>query len=79
MPETIAMACTVYGMDPEAAFVAATANAAWVLGRHEELGRLEVGMRADLQVLESSDVAQVPYRPGHDPVMAAIVAGDRVA
>jgi imidazolonepropionase len=79
MPEAIAMACTVYGMDPEAAFVAATANPAWVLGLHRELGRLEVGMRADLVVLEEPDVAQVPYRPGHDPVTAAFVAGERVA
>jgi imidazolonepropionase len=78
MPEAIAMACTLYGMTPEAAFVSATATAAWVLGLDDRLGRLEVGMRADLVLLRDADVAQVPYRPGHNPVLATLVAGERV-
>ncbi len=79
MPEAIAMACTRYGMTPRAALVAATATPAWVLGLHERLGRLEVGMRADLALLEAAEIAQVPYRPGHDPVVATLVAGRQVA
>ena len=79
MPEAIAMACSLYGLDPRAALVAATATAAWVLGLHERLGRLEVGMRADLLLLEEAEVAHIPYRPGHDPVVATFVAGERVA
>ena len=79
MPETIAMACTLYGMTPHAALVAATATPAWVIGLHDRLGRLEVGMRADLLLLEEPDVAQIPYRPGHDPVVATLVAGRQVA
>ncbi len=78
MPETIAMACTLYGITPEAAMVAATATAAWVLGLHDRLGRLEIGMRADLVLLQDEDIAQIPYRPGHDPVLATLVAGERV-
>jgi imidazolonepropionase len=78
MPEAIAMACTIYGMDPEAAIVATTANPAWVLGLDDRLGRIEPGMRADLVLLEEADVAQIPYRPGHDPVTATFVGGARV-
>jgi imidazolonepropionase len=78
MPEAIAMACTLYGMTPDAALVAATATAAWVLRLHDRLGRLEPGMRADLVLLEDADIAQVPYRPGHDPILATLVAGERV-
>ena len=78
MPEAIAMACTIYGMDPQAAMVATTANPAWILGLHDRLGRIEPGMRADLVLLEEADVAQIPYRPGHDPVLATFVGGERV-
>ena len=78
MPEAIAIGCTLYGIEPASALVAATANAAWVLGLDDRLGRLEVGMRADLVLLEEADVSQVAYRPGHDPVAATFVAGERV-
>jgi imidazolonepropionase len=78
MPEAIAMACSIYGMDPQAAIVATTANPAWVLGMDDRLGRIEPGMRADLILLEDADIAQVPYRPGHDPVTATFVAGVRI-
>jgi imidazolonepropionase len=79
MPETIAMACTVYGMEPLAALVAATANPAWVLGLDDRLGTLEVGKRADFLLLEEAQFAQVPYRPGHDPVVATFVGGRLVS
>ena len=61
------------------ALTAATANAAFVLGMHDRLGTLEVGKRADVLVLEEARFSQVPYRPGHDPVVAAVVGGELVA
>jgi imidazolonepropionase len=78
MPEAIAMACTVYGIEPLVALTAATANPAWVLGLEDRLGSLEVGRRADFLLLEEPGFAQVPYRPGHDPVAATFIAGERV-
>ena len=75
MPEAIAMACTLYGMEPLAALTAATANPAWVLGMDDRLGTLEVGRRADLLLLDGPSFAQVPYRPGHDPVEATVIGG----
>jgi imidazolonepropionase len=79
MPEAIAFACTSYGLEPMEALTAATANPAFVLGMDDRLGTLEVGKRADVLVLEERRFAQVPYRPGHDPVVAALVGGELVA
>jgi imidazolonepropionase len=79
MPEAIAFACTAYGLAPLEALAGATANAAFVLGMHDRLGTLEVGKRADVLLLEGARFAQVPYRPGHDPVVATIVGGEQVA
>ncbi len=76
MPETIAMACSIYGLTPLEALTAATANPAWVLGFDEDRGTLEPGKRADFVVLDGPSFAHVPYRPGHDPVVATVIGGD---
>jgi imidazolonepropionase len=78
MPETISIACALYGMTPLEALTAATANAAWVLGLDERLGTLEPGKRADLVLLDGQSFAHVPYRPGHNPVVATVIGGDVV-
>ncbi len=75
MPEAIAMACSLYGLAPLEALTAATANPARVLGLEGSHGRLAPGARADLVVLDGDDFRQVPYRPGHDPVVRTIVGG----
>jgi imidazolonepropionase len=75
MPEVVAMACILYGLSPMEALAASTANPAWVLGLSDQLGTLEVGKRADFVALEGDDFAMVPYRPGHNPVMAAYIGG----
>jgi imidazolonepropionase len=76
MPEAIAMACTIYGLTPLETLTAATANPAWVLGLGERLGTLTAGSRADLLLLEEPSFAQVPYRPGHNPVVATFIGGE---
>jgi imidazolonepropionase len=78
MPEVIAMAAAVYDVPPLDALTATTLNPAWVLGLSGELGTLEVGKRADVVLLEHPSFAQVPYRPGHDPVVATIAGGEVV-
>ena len=78
MPETIAFACSLYGMTPLEALTAATANPAWVLGLDDRLGTLEPGKRADLVLLDGPTFAHVPYRPGHDPVVATLIGGEPV-
>ncbi len=78
IPEAIAVGSSLYRLPPTFAIGAATLNAAWVLGLHERLGSLEPGKRADFVVLDSEDVAMVPYRPGHNPVAETWVGGERV-
>jgi imidazolonepropionase len=75
MPEAIAFACTLYRLTPLEALTASTLNAAAVLGIADRTGSLEPGKSADLVVLEGEGFALVPYRPGHDPVVAAFVEG----
>ena len=75
MPEAIATACALYGLTPLEALTAATANPARVLGLEQTHGRLALGARADLVVLDGDGFRQVPYRPGHDPVVRTIVGG----
>jgi imidazolonepropionase len=65
-------------MTPLDALTAATANPAWVLGLDDRLGTLEPGKRADLVLLDGPSFAHVPYRPGHDPVVATLIGGRRV-
>ncbi|MGZ6543795.1 MAG: imidazolonepropionase [Actinomycetota bacterium] len=79
MPEAIAFACTSYGLRPTEALTAATANPAFVLGMDDRLGTLDVGKRADVLLLEDRRFAHVPYRPGHDPVVATLIGGELVA
>ena len=79
MPEAIAFACSSYGLRPMEALTAATANPAFVLGMDDRLGTLEIGKRADVLLLEDRRFAHVPYRPGHDPVVATLVGGELVA
>jgi imidazolonepropionase len=78
IPEAIAVGSSMYRLPPAFAIGAATLNAAWVLGLHDRLGSLEAGKRADFVVLDSEDVAMVPYRPGHNPVVQTWIGGERV-
>ena len=56
------------------ALLAATLNAAWVLGRSDAVGSLEVGKQADFLLLDAP-VEHIPYRFGHNPVAAVFIAG----
>jgi imidazolonepropionase len=75
MPETVALGCALYGLSPLDALVAATANPAWVLRLDDRLGSLEPGKRADFVILDADEFRRVPYRPGHNPVIATFVGG----
>ena len=77
MPEAIAIGCLTYGITPDEALSAATVGGAEVLGIGASAGTLAPGARADVVVLEAG-VRDVPYRPGHDPVLRTYVGGRRV-
>jgi imidazolonepropionase len=77
LPLIVGLAVRRYGWSIREALLAITLNAAWVLERSADVGSLEAGKRADVLVLDAL-VEHVPYRLGHNPVAAVIVAG-RVA
>jgi imidazolonepropionase len=79
MPLAVGLACSLYGLAPGTALVAATANPAWVLGLHDRLGTLDRGKRADFLILEGDEFRMVPYRLGHNPVLDVFVGGDRIS
>jgi imidazolonepropionase len=77
LPLVMSLACTQLRMSPAEALVACTVNAAWVLGRHDRLGRLAAGYDGDVVLLESDDWRHVAYHLG-GPVVAAVVKAGRL-
>ncbi|GAA4670383.1 imidazolonepropionase [Nocardioides nanhaiensis] len=75
LPFCIAVAVREMGLTPAEAVTAATAGGAAALGR-TDVGRLEVGARADLAVLEASSHVHLAYRPGV-PLVAQTWVGGR--
>ncbi|MCV2394362.1 amidohydrolase family protein [Actinotalea sp. M2MS4P-6] len=74
MPLAVALAVIQMRMTPEEAVWAATAGGAAAL-RRDDVGRVAVGARADLQVLDAPDPVHVAYRPGV-PLVTAVLGGD---
>ncbi|MBS1890714.1 MAG: imidazolonepropionase [Actinobacteria bacterium] len=77
MPIVVGIAVRRYRWTVREALLAATLNAAWTMGLSRTHGSIERGKRADLVVLDGP-VEMVPYRFGHDPVIAVIRAGEPV-
>lgn len=74
LPLIVGLAVRRYRWTAVEALLACTLNAAWVLGRSGTVGSIEVGKRADLVLLDGSPEL-VPYRFGHNPVVATVVGG----
>ncbi len=70
MPWVISLAVREMGLTPGQALYAATAGAARAL-RRDDIGRLVVGARADLTVLDAPSYRHLAYRPGV-PIAAAL-------
>jgi imidazolonepropionase len=64
------------GLTAQEALIAATVNAAAALDQ-PQAGRLEIGLPADLLVLESSDWRDLPYTLGHNVVKEVWISGRR--
>lgn len=74
MPFCIALAVREMGMTPAEAVTAATRGGAAAL-RRSDVGRIAVGARADLIVLDAPDPVHLAYRPGVDLVHRVWRAG----
>jgi imidazolonepropionase len=72
----IALAVREMGMTPTEAVSAATSGGAAALGR-DDVGRLTVGMRADLAILDAPSHVHLAYRPGVPLVQQTWVGGRR--
>lgn len=72
----MALAVRLNGLTPQEALTAATVNAAAALNC-PEAGRLEVGLPADLLVLESSDWRDLLYTLGKNMVKEVWISGRR--
>ncbi len=70
----LALAVRLNGLTPAEALIASTINAAAALGLQDR-GRLEVGCRADVLVLEGADWREVAYSLGQNPVQQVLIGG----
>jgi imidazolonepropionase len=71
----LALACTQLRMTPAEAIAAATINAAYSLGRHSEIGSLEVGKVADVSIFDVDDYREIPYYFGMNSCHTTIKRG----
>jgi imidazolonepropionase len=78
LPLVMSLACTQLGLSPAEALVACTANAAYVLGRAERLGRIAEGYAADVVVLDCPDWRYLAYHLGGEHVAAVVKDGELV-
>ena len=76
MPLVIALAVRYSGLTVAEAVVAATVNAATVLGLTDR-GTIEPGRRADLLLLRHIDERQIAHEVGENPV-ARVICGGRI-
>lgn len=61
MPMILSLACTQMKMTPAEAITATTINAAYSLGRGDEIGSLERGKRADFVIHDCEDYRELAY------------------
>lgn len=78
---TLAMtlAATGCGLSSAEALNACTANAAWVLGLDDEVGRLAPGYLADIVLVDQPSVVHLAYHAGSPRIMAVIKRGRLLA
>ena len=77
MPFCIAVAVREMGFTPEEALWSATAGGAAAL-RRDDVGRITVGARADIVVLDAPTHIHLSYRPGVDLIREVWAAGAHV-
>lgn len=78
MPLVMAIACRYCRLTPNEALIASTINAAFAAGVGNRVGSVEVGKQADLLIVDISDVRQLSYEMGGNPVEIVIKKGEVV-
>jgi imidazolonepropionase len=72
-------ACLGYGLTAAEAITAATRNAAYAVGRGNEVGTLTPGKRADLLILDVMKYRRLTYHHGVNHVSTVVHHGEVVA
>jgi len=75
IPMVLSLACTQMRMTPAEAISAATINAAYSLGRGDEIGSLEKGKRADFVIHDCEDYRELAYFFGIEHAARVYVGG----
>ncbi len=75
LPLTLSIAATQMLMTPDELLIAATANAAAAINRHNRLGAIALGMQADLVILDVPNLNRWIYEPGRNCVRSVIKSG----
>ncbi|MBC8201561.1 MAG: imidazolonepropionase [Planctomycetes bacterium] len=78
MPFAISLACRKLGLTTAEAITAATHNAACVLHLQNKVGRIEVGMQADLQLLDCEDERDLAWHVAAGGPLLVSIKGDIV-
>jgi imidazolonepropionase len=78
LPLVCSLASTQLHLSPSEALSACTVNAAHVLGRADQCGRIAAGFDADLVLLDAPDWRHLAYHFGGD-LVATVIQGGRVA
>ena len=76
LPLVCSLAATQLGLSPAEALCACTVNAAHVLGRAHDVGRLAPGYAADVVLLDAPDWRYLAYHLAGDVVHRVIVGGE---
>jgi imidazolonepropionase len=75
LPLALLLACTLQRMTPAEALIGATASAARALGLQDRAGALEVGMPADLAVIDAASVSDWLLRFREGACVLTVAAG----
>jgi imidazolonepropionase len=78
MPFVIALACRKLRMTPAEAITACTWNSACVLRLQDKMGSIEVGKRADVQLLDATDERELGYEIAGAGPLVVVVGGEIV-
>ncbi|MGV1773030.1 imidazolonepropionase [Agrobacterium vitis] len=73
---TMNMAATLFGMTVEECIAGVTREAARALGRLDEIGTLEAGKSADLAIWNISELSELVYRMGFNPLHQRVWRGN---
>jgi imidazolonepropionase len=76
LPLAMNMACILFGLTPEEAFLGSTINGAKALGLEKQKGTIEVDKDADFVVWDIAEPCDLSYYIGSSPVKMIVTSGD---